>query len=44
MTEAGRAALLHLVAEDNIHNDPDWIVREIWTAMVRAAAHNSTEG
>ena len=33
MEAAGRSVLLRLVSEDDIHNDPDWIVREIWTAM-----------
>jgi hypothetical protein len=37
MEAVGRRALLRLVAEDDIHNDPNWIVREIWAAM-RAVA------
>lgn len=36
MITAGRAALLRLVAEDDIRNDPDWIVKEVWEAMSRS--------
>ena len=42
MIAAGRDALLRLVADDDLREDPDWIAYEIWTAMQKAAAH--TEG
>lgn len=36
MIEAGERALLHLVAEDDLTNDPAEIVRQVWGAMLSA--------
>ena len=41
MIAAGKNALHRLVAEDDLRNDPEWIVRDIWEAMREASVQDN---